>query len=208
VLPARREPDLVRARRRLVIVTFGAWAIFAIWFWLDVAAIAQGRRSFPITLANLAAFAILFVAGTGPVLGAASQLPAASAPGRVIRGPAVPSNARALAYAFVGATLSLAIGTLTASSNDIGYRLKGALLIAGGATFFVLELRGRGARLLDARTLAIALVYFCCFQAAAVLILTLDWSVATHRWIGGAAQLAAGILGFIGCARLLRGQAA
>lgn len=39
--------------------------------------------------------------------------------------------------------------------------------------------------------------------AGALAAVTLDWSLPSHRWVGLAAQAAAGLVGIIGCIRVM-----
>ena len=63
-----------------------------------------------------------------------------------------------------------------------------------GVVFFFLFLRMR-------RPLLTAIGYFCAFEVSAVLMLTLDWNISSHPWLGVVSGLAAGLLGLIGCAK-------
>ncbi len=51
--------------------------------------------------------------------------------------------------------------------------------------------------------LTTAIGYFCAFEAFAVPALTLNWNVTSHQWLGAGSQFAAGVVGLIGCAKLM-----
>ena len=204
-----------RSRRALWAATGAVWLAFGLWFLLDRPAVAAGERPFAVAIANLLAFAFLFFAfaarafsldhrqreGATP----AESPPVSSAPADHL----APSELRA-ARTFVSFALLLGAALLFTSDNDIGYRLKGALMQGAGAAFFLLVLHrmrqpaSDPSRPLAIGTLLSALGYFTVFLTAAVLTLTLDWETRSHRWLGVGSQLASGVLGLIACARFLR----
>ena len=118
-------------------------------------------------------------------------------------------------FHLVTAELSVAVSTLlvlavlATSTNAIGHRIKGGVLLAGGVLLFVLAVaRIRGwASARDAgpaRTLLGGLVYFSILAAAAILTLTLDFGSPVQRAAALAAQLAGGAAGILGCIRYFR----
>jgi hypothetical protein len=99
-----------------------------------------------------------------------------------------------IAHIFVTISLALALAVFLTSSNSAGHRTKGGVTIIIGAVFYFLFLMAR-------QTLLTAIGYFCAFEVSGILTLTLDWNVSLHQWIGAGAQLIAGVVGIIGCAK-------
>ena len=103
----------------------------------------------------------------------------------------------------------LVLAALAASPNGAGYRIKGAVLLAAGAIFFLLavsRIRGR-TEALDpraAQTLLAGLGYFSVFATVAILMLMLNFRDPVERATGAAAQLVAGAVGLYGCVRYIR----
>lgn len=194
-----------RALRRLRLATAASLLPFAVWFWLDRTAIMQGRRSFVVAGAVVLCFAVLFVRWAWPVIAMAGQ-PASGAEGpppRRSARPPVPDGIRRITFLLVGLLLALAIAAVLTSTHDLGYRLKSALMLVAGMVFFAVELRRAGSSP-DARALASAFLYFLALLTVAVITVTLDWTVTAHRILGVIAQAGAGVLGLVGCARILK----
>ena len=203
---ARRSPrdaEFNRHYRRLWLATGVVWAAFALWFWLDSQAIAAFRRPFVVTGANVLAFVVLFfgfaakIAWPSQPSGLEPRSNGTEAHRTLIQEPSIeqPSQAALLiARVFVAFSLTLVLAVLLTSKNSVGHRVKGMALIIIGVVFFFLFMRMR-------QPLLTTICYFCAFEVSAVLTLTLDWNISSHQWLGVGSQLAAGVLGLIGCAK-------
>jgi hypothetical protein len=203
---ARRSPrdaEFHRHYRRLWIATGIVWAAFAIWFWLDSQEIAAFRRPFVVAGANVLAFVALFfgfaarIAWPSQPRGIEPRSDETEARRTLIQETLTESPSRAallIARVFVAISLILVMAVLLTSKNSAGHRVKGIVMIIIGVIFFFLFLRMR-------RPALTAIGYYCAFAVSAVLTLTLDWNVSSHQWLGAGSQLAAGLLGLIGCAK-------
>src|SRR5215510_366975 len=203
---ARRSPrdaEFNRHYRRLWLATGVVWAAFGLWFWLDSEAIEAFRRPFVVTGANVLVFVVLLfgfaakIAWPSQPSGLGSRSNGTEAHRTPIQEPSIkrPSQAALLiARVFVAFSLTLVLAVLLTSKNSVGHRVKGTALIIIGAVFFFLFMRMR-------QPLLTPICYFCAFEVSAVLTLTLDWNISSHQWLGVGSQLAAGVLGLIGCAK-------
>jgi hypothetical protein len=198
-----RDAEFNRHYRRLWLATVVVCAAFGVWFWLDSQAIAAFRRPFVVAGANVLAFLVLFfgfaakIAWPSQPSGLEPRSNGTETHRTLIREPSIeqPSQAALLiARVFVAVSLTLVLAVLLTSKNSVGHRVKGMALIIIGVVFFFLFLRVR-------RPLITAVGYFCAFEVSAVLTLTLDWNISSHQWLGVGSQLAAGVLGLIGCAK-------
>ena len=229
------DTQVHKYRRQLWLATVIVWAVFALWFWLDFMAIAAGRRSFAVTIANCLSFIVLFFSFTVRIMASfrpdrsESHLLAKTAYPTSSQKPLVeylsPIGLRAT-YVFVAVSLLFGLTALLTSKNDIGYRIKGMLLFFAGAAFFYLWLRRlhqpssnrvdffgeqpaitgdrySGPHRRALQSFVTAVLFFCVFELASILTLTLDWHNPWQSWLGVGSQLAASILGFIGCAKIL-----
>ena len=203
---ARRSPrdaEFNRHYRRLWLATGVVWAAFALWFSLDSQAIAAFRRPFVVTGANVLIFVVLFFGFAAKIAwppqpsGLEPRPDETEAQRTLIQEPSIEQPSRAallIARVFVVVCLILVLAVLLTSKNSVGHRVKGMAFIVIGVVFFFLFLRMR-------QPLLTAIGYFCAFEAFAALILTLDWNVSLHQWLGVGSHLAAGALGIIGCAK-------
>lgn len=118
-------------------------------------------------------------------------------------------------FHLVAAELSVAVSALLVlavlahSTNGLGHRIKGTVLLGAGMVLFlfaVARIRGWAAARGDgpARTLFQGLMYFGILAAAAILTLTLDFGNPAQRAGGVAAQLIAGAAGILACIRYIR----
>jgi hypothetical protein len=205
---ARRSPrdaEFNRHYRRLWLAMGIIWTASALWFWLDSQAIAAFRRPFVVTGVNVLIFVVLFfgfavkIAWPPQPSGLEPRPDETEAHRTLIQKPSIEQPSRAallIARVFVALSLILALAVLLTSKNSVGHRVKGMAFIIIGVVFFYLFLRAR-------LPLLTAIGYFCAFEVSAVLTLTLDWNVSSHQWLGVGSQLAAGVLGLIGCAKLM-----
>ncbi len=217
--------------RRLRIATLAVWVVFAMWVAVDHAAVAAGRRSLAVALFNVFAALLLFSTISIRVIASSPQSrPARDLHGQTSRSPSAPalysylgSSNRRAAHVIVGALLAIGILALVGSSNDFGYRLKGAVMVVAGACFYALGLvllrstRVRTALSVSGgevstdakamsrarRVLVETLVYVGVLELASVMTLTLDWTAPSNRWLGIGSQVTAAVVGLIGCARFL-----
>jgi hypothetical protein len=203
-----RDVEFYRHYRRLWIATGVVWAAFAIWFWLDSQEIAAFRRPFVVAGANVLAFVALFfgfaarIAWPTQLRGIEPRSNETEARRTPIKETSTESPSRAallIAGVFVAISLILVMAVLLTSKNSAGHRVKGIAMIIIGVIFFFLFLRMR-------RPLLTAIGYYCAFEVSAVLTLTLDWNVSSHQWLGAGSQLAAGLLGLIGCAKWMAAE--
>src|SRR5262245_46233037 len=120
-------------RRLLRLATCAVWAAIALWFTLDIANVAAGRRSFVIAGVNVVAFATLFFAFAARILWPAEPNVAPPATRPAVTA-AMHFTRRDLVAAsiFVAAVLGAALITFVSSDNDAGYRAKGVVLVIGG----------------------------------------------------------------------------
>jgi len=200
-----RDAEFNRQYRRLWLATSVVWAAFALWFWLDSRAIAAFQRPFVVAGANVLTFVVLFFGFAAKIAwptqsrGIEPRSNETEAHRTLIQESSVerPSQAALLiARVFVAVSLISVLAILLISKNSVGHRVKGMALIIIGVIFFFLFLRVR-------RPLLTAIGYFCAFEAFAVPTLTLNWNVPSHQWLGVGSQLAAGVIGVIGCAKLM-----
>jgi hypothetical protein len=214
---AKRADDAVRAALRpqlgrLRWATALVLCAFAVWFLVDHPAIAAGRRPFHVAIANLVAFGLLFATCVGPLMRTLEQGQPVAARGAPVRPRHTiirhaPAGTLLASHTFVAILLSLALASWWDSTNDAGYRLKGLLLIVVGAAFYLLGLqrpiRPPAMAPHASRALLVALAYFVVAEAAAILTLTLDFANGAERALGVGAQLTAGVVGLIACARMI-----
>ena len=179
-------PRLVTQRRRLWAATLIAILVLLAWLYVDRAAVSSGQRSLAVTLAAVGAFAILFACFAYPVLRAV-QTARATGPQQISHWvPVFRARTDAPVIFLFAAALA---GTLL-SPNDIGYRLKGAGMVAAGLTLYFLG-QPRAPR------------KFLTFIVAAAITLFAQWEDPLQRTIGVTSQLAVSALGFVWCAHLL-----
>jgi len=206
--PARRSPrdaEFNRHYRRLWSAMGIIWAASALWFWLDSQAIAAFRRPFVVAGANVLIFVVLFFGFAAKIAwppqpsGLGPRPDETEAQQTLIQEPSVEQPSRAallIARVFVVVCLILVLAVLLTSKNSVGHRVKGTAFIIIGVVFFFMFLRAR-------LPLTTAIGYFCAFEAFAVPTLTLNWNVTSHQWLGAGSQFAAGVVGLIGCAKLM-----
>jgi hypothetical protein len=192
--------SFARKRRLLRLATCAVWAAIALWFTLDYANVAAGRRSFVISAVNVVAFANLFFTFAAGILWPArpnAAVPAATQP--AVTASRLQLTRRELVGAgiFVAALLATALVAFVSSGNDAGYRAKSVVLMVGGLGLLLLDLQAQRIGLVT------ALLYFSVFQIAAILTLTLDFENDAQRWIGLASHVTAFVVGSFGCARAL-----
>ena len=205
---ARRSPrdaEFNRHYRRLWLAMGIIWAASALWFWLDSQAIAAFRRPFVVTGANVLIFVVLFFGFAAKIAwppqpsGLEPRPDETEAQRMLIQEPAIEQPSRAallIARVFVMVCLIIVLAVLLTSKNSVGHRVKGMAFIVIGVVFFFLFLRAR-------LPLITAIGYFCAFEAFAVPTLTLNWNVSSHQWLGVGSQFAAGVIGLIGCSKLM-----
>jgi hypothetical protein len=198
-----RDAEFHQLHRRLWLATGVVLMAFALWFWLDVRAIAAFHRPFVVAGANVLAFVVLFfgfaakIAWPSQSRGSEPRSDETEAHRTPIREPSIEHPSRAallIARVFVAVSLIFVLAILLTSKNSVGHRIKGIAFIIIGVVFFFLFLRMR-------QPLLTAIGYFCAFEAFAALTLTLDWNVSSHQWLGVGSHLAAAVLGAIGCAK-------
>jgi hypothetical protein len=235
-----RRPDATsnKYRKRLRFATVAVWMAFALWYWLDFHAVAAGRRPFVIAIAITLSFIVLFLAFTVRVWSSLSQdhVELQSAEDMTYTGSIqkplieyISAIRLRLAYVFVVVSMLFVLTIFLMSKNDIGYRVKGMLMLIAGGCFFFLGLRRLHrttlnkqdslirqqevseitdkdcdeARQKASRSFLTTLLLFCAFESAAILTLTLNWSESIQRLLGIGAQLAVGVLGLVGLAEIL-----
>ena len=188
-------------RRRLLRLATGvAGAAIALWFTLDFASVAAGRRSFVIAGVNVAVFASLFFAFAAGILWPGEPVTTTNTATRpAITAARLPLTRRELVgmSIFVTVVLGAALMAFVSSDNDAGYRAKSVVLMIGGVGLLLLDVQMRRIGLVT------ALLYFCVFQIAAILTLTLDFGSDVQRWIGLLSHVSAFVVGAFGCARAL-----
>jgi len=181
------------------------WAVSALWFWLDSQAIAAFRRPFVVTGASVLIFVVLFFGFAAKIAwppqpsGLEPRPDETEAQRMLIQEPSIEQPSRAallIVRVFVMVCLIIVLAVLLTSKNSVGHRVKGMAFIVIGVVFFFLFLRAR-------LPLITAIGYFCAFEAFAVPTLTLNWNVSSHQWLGVGSQFAAGVIGLIGCAKLM-----
>lgn len=222
------DAELRRYHRQLRFATVAVWAAFALWFWLDYRAVAAGQRPFAVAVVNILAFIILFLALAVRVLSLSRRHYAKlHSDGQTtdylpVRKPLVEylsSKTLLAVYVFVAISLISVLAVWLTSTNSIGYRAKGMLLFIAGAAFFYLSLYrwqltetnqtedarsdSIAAHRRTSKSLLVALAYYCAFEVSAILTLTLNWNIPTQYWVGVSSQLAVGVLGLFGCAKML-----
>ena len=188
-------------RRRLLRLATGVvCAAIALWFTLDLPNVAAGRRSFVITGVNVAVFAGLFFAFAARILWPVEPSTITNTATR----PAITASRLQLTRRevvgmsiFVTVVLGAAVMAFISSDNDAGYRAKSVVLMIGGVGLLLLDVQVRRIGLVT------ALLYFCVFQIAAILTLTLDFGSDMQRWIGLLSHVLAFVVGAFGCARAL-----
>ncbi len=203
---ARRSPrdaEFQRRHRRLALATITVLAAFVPWYWLDSRAIAAFHRPFWVGLANALAFIFLFLGFAARMVwpsrqdGLEPHSDATVARRTPTQEPGAEQPSRAallIARVFVAVSLILVLAILLTSMNSAGHRVKGVGLMMIGVTFFFLFLRMR-------QPLLTAIVYYCAFEASAVLTLALDVNNPSSRWLIPGSQLVVSALGLIGCAK-------
>src|SRR5262245_32696060 len=198
-----RDTEFNRQYRRLWLATGVVLMAFILWFCLDGRAIAAFHRPFVVAGANVMAFVVLFFGFAAKIAwptqprGIEPRSNEPEAHRTLIREPSIEHPSRAallIARVFVAVSLIFVLAILLTSKNSVGHRIKGIASIIIGVVFFFLFLRMR-------QPLLTAIGYFCAFEAFAALILTLDWNVSSHQWLGVGSHLAAGAMGIIDCAK-------
>lgn len=188
---ARRSPGLAGERRRLRSATGAGLLLFALWLVVDRTAMSAGARSLPVAAASALLFVAIFTAVGYPLLQRAAQNPEAQAESTT---PTIPFLRATLDIPAL-ALLLVAAGGFVISPNDLGYRMKGAGIIAAGVAAYFLD-RPRAPRTLMVCVIAGGITLFA------------QWQVPWQRTVGAVWQLAVGVLGFALCARVLFHSAA